>query len=88
MRDYYAQRLAEARRILGGKCRACGTTENLQFDHIDPRQKLYAISKMLMWAKARWLKELEKCQLLCRKHHDDKTRSDVALGLVKLGPRS
>jgi len=27
--------------LLGGKCVGCGITENLQFDHIDRKQKVF-----------------------------------------------
>ena len=31
--------------MLGGKCECCGSTFNLQFDHIDPTTKSFSIAK-------------------------------------------
>lgn len=46
-RDYDLNRYEERRnkglKLLGGVCVKCGTTENLQFDHIDPATKLFNI---------------------------------------------
>ena len=53
------KRKATMIKMLGGKCVDCGTTENLQFDHIDPSKKSFNISCVL---SERMLTELEKCQ--------------------------
>lgn len=58
--------------LLGGKCTKCGSTENLQFDHIDPTSKDFNISSNL--DSVRLWQELMKCQLLCEPHHREKTR--------------
>jgi hypothetical protein len=59
---------------LGGKCVGCGITENLQFDHIDRKQKLFTISKKIhSYSIERLLPEVEKCQLLCFKCHEFKS---------------
>jgi hypothetical protein len=55
--------------LLGGKCVVCGSTEELHFDHIDPATKSFTISEGWAKAPAEVLKELEKCQLLCKAHH-------------------
>lgn len=77
MREYmlkrYHERRAESLRILGGKCIQCGVTEELEIDHIDPKTKTFETGKVWSFSKERWLKELEKCQLLCKKHHKEKT---------------
>lgn len=82
MKTYMAERRrrrrVKATEYLGGKCVQCGSTIDLQFDHIDPNTKDFEISK----AKAldgpweRLEEELKKCQLLCELHHIDKTRSE------------
>ncbi len=58
---------------LGGKCVGCGTSENLQFDHIDRTQKLFSIGKKLDYSLEKLLPEVEKCQLLCYECHEFKS---------------
>ena len=63
--------------LLGGQCTQCRETMDLQFDHIDPKTKKFTITDYLLrlpWSEI--LKEIKKCQLLCRKHHDVKTLVD------------
>lgn len=63
--------------MLGGKCVVCGTTEDLQIDHIDWVYKSFAVGAL--WPKKNLpavYKELKKCQLLCELHHIQKTKSD------------
>ena len=59
--------------LLGGKCVECGSGNDLQFDHIDPTTKKFAIGKMWNREDGVVLPELQKCQLLCRPCHDKKT---------------
>ena len=66
----------EAKQKLGGKCVWCGTMENLEFDHIDPSQKLFTISAFPYSAEM-WWKEVEKCRLLCKSCH--KKHSDAEM---------
>ena len=58
---------------MGGVCSHsnCNETERLQFDHIDPMTKSHNINPQDSYEKS--FKELEKCQLLCPKHHLEKT---------------
>lgn len=58
---------------LGGKCVGCGTTEKLQFDHLDRTQKLFNIGKCLDYSFEKLLPEVEKCQLLCYDCHEIKS---------------
>lgn len=59
---------------LGGKCNSCGATENLHFDHIDPKSVKFRIGEFASKTTLKKLrKEAEKCQLLCLKCHWDKT---------------
>jgi 5-methylcytosine-specific restriction endonuclease McrA len=53
-------------------CAHCGSTENLELDHIDPTQKVS--HKMWGWSEERRNVELDKCQVLCKECHDKKTR--------------
>lgn len=67
----------EAKKKLGGKCVWCGTMENLEFDHIDPAQKLFTISSFPYSAEM-WWKEVEKCRLLCRSCHKKHSDAEMA----------
>lgn len=62
--------------ILGGKCAWCGSTENLEIDHIDPKEKKNHISQILSrkWEIVR--EELKKCQLLCESCHMEKSKEE------------
>jgi len=74
-----AQRLRRQKRrkilieYLGGKCYGCGTTENLQFDHLDRTQKSFNIGKCLDHSLEKLVAEADKCQLLCYNCHEIKS---------------
>ena len=69
-----AEKKAYLIEMLGGKCVGCGTTENLQFDHIDRKQKLFTIGKRLEYSlEDKLIPEAKKCQLLCKTCHQIKT---------------
>lgn len=74
--DRYHRRRQGAILALGGKCRVCGSTENLELDHIDWRDKSFPISGLWSVSETRYLAELAKCQVLCHKHHLAKTRAE------------
>ncbi len=61
---------------LGGVCNKCGSSEKLEFDHIDRSTVKYRIAVMYEWSNAKIMEELNKCQLLCRKCHVEKTTSE------------
>lgn len=65
---------------LGGKCARCGSSENLEFDHLDPNQKEFRVSEMLDWGEVRLSQEVEKCQLLCKDCHHQKTLENWEYG--------
>jgi 5-methylcytosine-specific restriction endonuclease McrA len=73
MKNRWTQRRRAAIAKLGGSCVQCGTTENLQFHHIDPSTKETSIGKASSWSETRFQAELIKCELLCdechRNHH-------------------
>lgn len=75
---YYLERYhrirKEAIEILGGKCVCCGSTENLQIDHIDPKEKTLKVAKE--YANPLFWEELKKCQLLCQSCHIKKTSEE------------
>jgi hypothetical protein len=58
---------------LGGKCIECGSTLNLEFHHIDKTTKKNNISSLYSSSLKILKEELDKCELLCDKHHNDKT---------------
>lgn len=78
MADYMAQRRATRRELLlilkGSKCELCGSTDNLEFDHVVPGTQDFRLSGAGLdkaWTKI--LEELNKCQLLCGPCHRAKT---------------
>jgi hypothetical protein len=50
-----------------GVCAWCGSTENLQWDHIDPSIKEFGISYMCAakFKRQRIIDEIKKCRVLC-----------------------
>lgn len=70
-RAYYQKRRRKIVDYLGGECAICGSKEDLQIDHKDPSQKAFDISRRLTLESV--IYELEKCQLLCQAHHEEKT---------------
>jgi hypothetical protein len=82
-RQRYQRKRAEAIALLGGRCVTCGTTDDLEIDHVDRATKTYSISLML--SRTPWpqvLQELAKCQLLCHDDHKVKTLNEM------IGPRA
>ena len=77
-REYRDKRRAHCREYLGGKCVKCGTTHNLQFDHIKREGKKYEISTKLTNKWDNLKEELDKCQLLCVPCHLEKTAKEWA----------
>ena len=72
------KRRAYCREYLGGKCVVCGTTHNLQFDHIKREEKKYNITEKLTIKFDNLKEELDKCQLLCVDCHLEKTAKEWA----------
>ena len=78
--DYDRARYLTAKRklvaILGGRCATCGMGDGLEFDHIDPSTKRFAI--MARWNRGidYLIPELRKCQLLCASCHLAKSTAD------------
>lgn len=73
-RALYDQRIAQYKEYLGGRCAKCGATEDLEFDHKVPGSRKFVITTNF---EASWVvmkAELDKCQLLCREHHIEKSR--------------
>lgn len=75
IKEFRQRRKQEGKDILGGKCVNCGSKDNLEFDHIDPKTKLFNITDCQK-KKEIWLKEVQKCQLLCKTCHSVKTAKE------------
>lgn len=74
-REYYKRRRQQLIEECGGKCVVCGTTENLEFDHIDRTTKRDNVTRLLATSSYEdALREAQKCVLLCKKHHIEKTK--------------
>lgn len=70
------QRRTEAIQQLGGRCVRCGSTDNLEFDHIDPNDKSRDICDIWTLGEKLLVEELQRCQLLCSPCHRKKTIED------------
>jgi hypothetical protein len=90
MKRRYHERRNLALKLLGGKCVVCGTRKNLEIDHIDPSTKTMIVARMTTVAYERFLDEVSRCQLLCKKHHIEKTSSEQSVphGGGKTGKRN
>lgn len=85
--DAVARRRMRVKAILvrdaGGKCRLCGYERHigaLQFHHVDPSQKVFAVSRDgVTRSLARAREEAKKCVLLCGNCH-----AEVEAGLSRL----
>lgn len=78
----YRRRLRAQRRAdwvnANGPCRHCGSREDLEIDHIDPRTKCF--NPRALWLRSRAVREdeLAKCQVLCAKCHTKKTAAELS----------
>lgn len=74
------ERLVE---LFGGKCKLCGYKKYagaLDFHHLDPRAKVFALSvKGLSYSWDSLVREAEKCVLVCKNCH-----TELEAGLAKL----
>lgn len=84
--ERYRARRSYAVAKLGGKCVRCGTTKNLQIDHIDKWLKSFNISQFWSISIERFDAELAKCQLLCRACHKIKSDQEKDWGILGYGP--
>lgn len=85
MKERYHKRRKRIIEGLGGECSECGKQEDLEIDHIDPETKSFAIGKKLASvSKDKLDAEVEKCQLLCRECHDQKTTGGSGRKMVTM----
>ena len=73
----YHEHMARLREDLGGKCVKCGSSEDLEIDHIDRTKKKLNVAKVWSHNKEKYAAELRKCQLLCKECHRKKTLVDL-----------
>lgn len=72
MKNRWIRRRQEAVDKLGGLCYDCGSSDNLEFDHIDPATKSFTIASGSSFSEERFWQEIDKCQLLCFECHKKK----------------
>ena len=63
------RRRAAAFSLLGRTCVTCGSSEDLEFDHIDPTGKVDCVANMWTASASIFFRELSKCQVLCHRCH-------------------
>ena len=76
----YGNRMERLVSYLGGRCVRCGSTADLEVDHIDPMTKAFNVSGNI---NRRWevlAPEVHKCQLLCHDCHRVKTVAEGRAG--------
>lgn len=82
-RDYQKKWLAERRdewiESQGGACAVCGSSANLEVDHIDRTTKL--CNPTAIWSRNKNFREaeLDKCQVLCNDCHSKKTVVELTI---------
>lgn len=72
--ERYHERRITALNLLGALCHECYSEEHLEFDHIDRDTKEFSVSRLWSVSWDRFIRELEKCQILCTECHKKKTR--------------
>ncbi len=78
--DHYDRTVTWAKGYLGGVCVECGTTKDLEFDHIDRATKSFEVRRAFRsMARDKLIPELDKCQLLCGPHHSAKTSAEMGV---------
>lgn len=72
--EYQAAWVAKRRAawFVDKSCAICGSTVDLEIDHIDQNHK--SSHRIWSWSQERRAVELAKCQVLCGLHHKEKTR--------------
>jgi 5-methylcytosine-specific restriction endonuclease McrA len=75
-RERMRARRAKLIEMLGGHCVRCGTTDDLEFDHVDPSTKRFTIGGNLSRPWDVLVQEAKRCQLLCNPCHRKKAPED------------
>jgi hypothetical protein len=69
-------------------CELCGYNKHpaaLQFDHIDPKTKLFTISSRLSLKRKTLIAEVRKCRVLCANCHYETSSDQRKAGVVLVG---
>jgi len=74
-REDYKRRKRKLIDKLGGKCNKCGSINELQIDHINPKEKSFNISALIRSSRLVG-QEIHKCQILCFPCHKQKNKID------------
>jgi 5-methylcytosine-specific restriction endonuclease McrA len=75
-KEYQRKWMLQRRRDFqkGRCCVQCGSTRQLEVDHIDPSTKV--THRVWAWSKKKREAELAKCQVLCKKCHATKSGNE------------
>ena len=86
-REYMRRWIADRRAVWfeGKICDECGSAENLQLDHRDPKQKVS--HRIWSWSDTRREAELAKCRPLCVSCHKRKSALEVVAGVAKFNAK-
>ena len=73
MSDIIKMRREVARQRRGSCCQipGCDTSDGLVWHHVDPKTKLFTLGMGWSLAWTRVEDELDKCVLICKKHHKE-----------------
>ena len=74
-KDLYYSLKEQIIKNLGGKCKNCSSTQNLEFNHIDPLVKITEASYRHTMISGEW----KKCEILCKKCHRKYTNAENKL---------
>ena len=68
-----------------GPCKRCGSTDNLEVDHIDRKTKLISPTKLWSLSKdnPKRVEELKKCQVLCSSCHKLKNQEETVTACAR-----
>ncbi len=87
MSDYmlkrYHNKMAHAKEQFGNICSLCGSSEQLEFHHINPLEKSFTIGSLWSLSDDKVQAELEKCQLLCGNCHRQRHASSALCGTAQ-----
>ncbi len=80
----YHTKMTDAKEQFGNFCSLCGSSEQLEFHHINQADKAFTISsKMLSLSDEKIQAELEKCQLICNYCHKQQHASSAPCGTAQ-----
>lgn len=65
---YFLKRQAMLK-LLGSECRRCGSTQKLEFHHVDRTLKEFEVSRKWNISLEKLRPEIMKCELLCQECH-------------------